>query len=173
MRAQARAESSEPEIGRLVRTLRARGNTPTATLIAVSCGGVIGAVSRYALVLAVPHGVGGFPWSTFLVNVTGCFLIGVLMVLVTERYRPHPLVRLFLGVGVLGGFTTFSTYAVEAQRLITAGAARTGLLYLVGTPAVALTAVWLGLAVTRYVTSTPAPRPTAAREPVAGRVGSW
>src|ERR687886_614869 len=70
------------------------------------------------------------PWAILSTNVSGCLLIGVLMVLVTEVWTTHRLLRPFLGTGVLGGYTTFSTYAVDAQHLIAAGAPRTALLYL-------------------------------------------
>lgn len=85
-------------------------------LAAVALGGVIGACARYGVGLLRPLGPLAFPWSTLLVNVAGCAAMGVLMVLVTEVLTPHRLVRPFLGTGVLGGFTTFSTYAVDVHR---------------------------------------------------------
>ncbi|GIJ23545.1 putative fluoride ion transporter CrcB 1 [Micromonospora lutea] len=123
------------------------GAASLLTVIAV--GGMTGALVRHGLAIAFPHPPRGFPWATFAVNVSGCLLIGVLMVLITEVRDAPRLVRPFLGVGVLGGYTTFSTYAVEVQQAVTAGAARTGLLYLAGTLVAALTAVWLGTALTR------------------------
>jgi CrcB protein len=119
---------------------------------AVSAGGVLGALARYALTEAFPHQPDTFPWAVFTINVAGCLLIGVLMVLVTETWRVHRLVRPFLGVGVLGGFTTFSTYIVDYQHAVTAGAARTGLVYLAGTLVAALAAVFTGVRLTRRVT---------------------
>jgi CrcB protein len=74
------------------------------------------------------------------------------MVLITEVWSAHRLLRPFLGVGVLGGYTTFSTYAVDVQRMVAAGAARTGLIYLVGTALAALAAAYVGVTVTRRVT---------------------
>ncbi|MCD0453515.1 fluoride efflux transporter CrcB [Actinocorallia sp. API 0066] len=120
-----------------------------AALGVVALGGALGALARYGITLALPHEPGAFPWATFLTNVLGCALIGVLMVVVTEVSRAHPLVRPFLGVGVLGGFTTFSTYVVEFQHSMAAGRPVTGLLYLVGTLAAALTAVTLAARLTR------------------------
>src|SRR5919112_1175643 len=111
---------------------------PWAVLAAVSAGGVIGACARHALNLAWPHPPGRFPWATFVINVSGCLLIGVLMVLITEVWSAHRLLRPFLGVGVLGGYTTFSAYAGDVQRLVAAGAAGTALLYLAGTVLAAL-----------------------------------
>jgi fluoride exporter len=118
-------------------------------LVAISCGGVLGALARYGIGVSFPARAGGFPLATFAINATGCFLIGILMEVITERATPHPLIRPFVGVGVLGGFTTFSTYAVDVQRLIDHGTARTGLAYLVATPVTAFLAVWLGLALVR------------------------
>lgn len=78
-------------------------------LAVIALGGGLGGVARYLCTLAWPGA-----WGIFVVNVLGCALIGVLMVLVADA---HPLVRPFLGVGVLGGFTTFSAYAIEFTRV--------------------------------------------------------
>ena len=119
-------------------------------LAVVAVGGALGALGRYGLSVAVPPSPGGFPWATFATNVSGCLLIGILMVSLTETAaRPHRLLRPFLGVGLLGGYTTFSTYAMETQQLVTAGAPRLAALYLFGTLAVALTAVQVGIVVAR------------------------
>jgi fluoride exporter len=127
---------------------------PWAVLGAVSLGGTLGALGRYGLATAWPHRPGRFPWATFVTNISGCLLIGVLMVLITEVWAAHRLLRPFLGVGVLGGYTTFSTYSVEIQQLVAAGAARTALAYLAGTLAAALAAGYLGIALTRLATRT-------------------
>jgi CrcB protein len=113
----------------------------------ISAGGVVGALARYGLSSAWPHPAGGFPWATWVTNVSGCLLIGVLMVIVTEVVTGRRLLRPFLGVGVLGGYTTFSTYVVDVQRAATAGAPAVGLAYLAGTLLGALLAVWAGVAV--------------------------
>jgi CrcB protein len=115
---------------------------------AVSAGGVVGALARYGVQSALHAG----PWVTFAINVTGCLLIGVLMVLLLEVWPPHPLVRPFLGTGVLGGYTTFSTYIVDIQHLWTRGTPVTALVYLTGTLLAALAAVYAGIALTRGVT---------------------
>ncbi|MBB5137555.1 CrcB protein [Thermocatellispora tengchongensis] len=124
---------------------------PLATLAVISLGGVLGALARYGLGVAFPRFPGEFPWTTFAVNVCGCLLIGVLMVAITEVWDAPAWVRPLLGVGVLGGFTTFSTYIVDTGQLLTAGAPREALLYLVATPVMALAAVWAGSAATRTV----------------------
>nr|WP_199841194.1 fluoride efflux transporter CrcB [Amycolatopsis sp. AA4] len=115
----------------------------------IALGGGLGALARYGLAQALPAAPGGFPWATFWTNVAGCFLIGVLMVLVTEAWSAHRLVRPFLGVGILGGFTTFSTYAVEARNLLRPDTVPLAFGYLGGTLVAALLAVLLGHAITR------------------------
>ncbi|MET7286629.1 fluoride efflux transporter CrcB [Streptomyces sp. NPDC005573] len=124
-----------------------RAQAPVVAVVAA--GGALGAMARYALALAWPTAPGAFPWATFWTNVAGCAVIGVFMVLITEVWRPHHLVRPFFGTGVLGGFTTFSTYAVDARRLVADGHVRVGLAYLAVTLLAALTAVWLGAAAAR------------------------
>ncbi|MEU7099404.1 fluoride efflux transporter CrcB [Streptomyces longwoodensis] len=125
------------------------GQLPVVGVVAV--GGGLGALARYAAAQEWPTAQGGFPWTTFWVNVVGCAVIGVFLVLITEVLTAHRLVRPFFGTGVLGGFTTFSTYAVDLQRLFDAGHARTALAYLAATPCAALTAVWLAATATRRV----------------------
>ncbi|MFU8871524.1 FluC/FEX family fluoride channel [Micromonospora sp. SL4-19] len=116
---------------------------PAAVLAAIAAGGVLGALARAGLQASFPHPPTGFPWATFGINVAGSLLIGVLMAVITAR-PAGPLVRPFLGVGVLGGFTTFSTYAVEVHRAVLAGAPGTALAYLAATLVGALLAVWTG-----------------------------
>jgi fluoride exporter len=124
--------------------------SPTAPLVlaVIAGGGVLGALARSGLATAWPHAPGAFAWSTFVINATGCLLIGVLMVLVTEVWPKQRYIRPFVGVGILGGYTTFSTYIVDilhTTRPVTA------LAYLAGTLVAALVAVWLGFTLTRLV----------------------
>jgi CrcB protein len=86
-----------------------------------------------------------------VINTTGCLLIGVLMALVTDVWPGRRLLRPFLGTGVLGGYTTFSTYTVDIVGLTGAGAVAVAVAYLVGTLLVALPAVYGGMAVTRWL----------------------
>lgn len=104
---------------------------------------------RYGAGLLWPTAVGAFPWTTFLINTVGCALIGVLLVVIADLAAPHRLLRPFLGTGVLGGFTTFSTYAVDVRRLVDDGRTAVALAYLAGTLVAALAAVWAAAAVTR------------------------
>jgi fluoride exporter len=122
-------------------------------LAVISAGGVLGALARYGIGSARPAGPDGFPWATLLINVAGSALIGVLMALVAEGGRAargaHPLVRPFLGVGVLGGFTTFSAYALEAYALLERGRVAAAAGYAAGTLFGGLVAVWLGAVLAR------------------------
>jgi CrcB protein len=143
------AEAAEMTGSPFATRRRTRARPPWAVLGVVAAGGVLGALARYGIGLAVPHQPAGFPWATFAINVSGCLLIGVLMVLVTDVWPGHRLLRPFLGTGLLGGYTTFSTYVVDVQHLLAAGAARTALAYLVGTLLAALVAVQIGMAAGR------------------------
>jgi CrcB protein len=117
----------------------------------VALGGMVGACARYALELAWASEPHQFPWATLLTNASGCLLIGLLMVQVVEVGRAHPLLRPFLGVGVLGGYTTFSTYAVQADALLREGEPALALAYLTCTVVVALVAVTGGVFAARVV----------------------
>lgn len=121
-----------------------------ATLM-VALGGAFGACVRYAAVLAWPTPAGQFPWTTLAINAIGCAVIGVFMVVITDIWAAHRLVRPFFGTGVLGGFTTFSTYAVEVQQLAAGGAVGPALGYLLATLVAALGAVWTTATLTRHI----------------------
>ncbi|MFS4107916.1 fluoride efflux transporter CrcB [Streptomyces sp. PD-S100-1] len=146
------SEPTDPDVDLRVPAQRrelGRGQWPVIAAVAV--GGAVGACARYGAALLWPTATGAFPWSTFWVNVIGCGVIGVFMVIITDVWAAHRLVRPFFGTGVLGGFTTFSTYAVDIQRLVDGGHARTGLLYLAATMLAALAAVWATANITRRV----------------------
>ena len=137
---------------RLAGTRPAGRSVPIAVLGAIAAGGALGAVARYAVTVALPHGPGDFPLSTFLIDVSGCLLIGALVVVLTEIMgRPHQLARPFFGVGLLGGYTTFSAYTAEALALLDGGAASSALAYLFGTLLAAVLAVQIGVVATRTV----------------------
>ncbi|GAA1123876.1 hypothetical protein GCM10009630_22250 [Kribbella jejuensis] len=124
--------------------------TPDPLLLSViAAGGAIGATARYLVGLAWPAPPDGFPFGTLVVNIVGCGLIGILMVLVTDVFTQQRLIRPFAGTGVLGGFTTFSTYAVDIERLISERHAGTALLYLAATVVGALLAVRSTVTATR------------------------
>jgi CrcB protein len=129
--------------------VRAGDRLPWDVLAAVAVGGALGSAARYGVSVLWPTAPGNFPWATLMVNLTGSAVLGVLMQIIASRIAPHRLVRPFLGTGVLGGFTTFSTYAVETRGLLGAGRPLLAFGYLLGTLAGALAAAWLG---TRLVT---------------------
>ena len=85
-------------------------------------GGALGALARWGVATALPHSPGGWPWATLLVNLTGCLLMGALVAVLTARSPEPPWARPFLAVGVLGGYTTYSAFAVEVVGLVEAGA---------------------------------------------------
>ncbi len=118
-------------------------------LAAVAVGGVLGAEARYGIGELIPHHPGQFPWGTLLINASGCLLIGVLMVVLLELTSPHRLARPFLGVGILGGYTTFSTFAMDVEQLILDQKVLPALLYTVVTVLSGLAAVWAATALTR------------------------
>jgi fluoride exporter len=122
-----------------------------AAVVAVAVGGVLGSLARWAVGLALPTPTGTFPWATFGINVLGSLLMGVLVVVITEVRDAHPLARPFLGVGVLGGFTTFSTFATDAEALLAGGHRATALAYLLGTVVAAVGACAVAVAATRRV----------------------
>ena len=123
----------------------------TTALAAIAVGGALGALARWGVAEALPHGRGQFPWNTLVANVSGCFLIGVLMVLVIERWPGRTLIRPFFGTGILGGFTTFSTYAVDTRTLLAAGHGVTAVEYVAATLLLGLVAVVAGLRSTERV----------------------
>ena len=84
-------------------------------------GGALGALARWGVATALPHSPGGWPWATLLVNLTGCLVFGALIAVLTTRSPEPPWVRPFLAVGVLGGYTTYSAFAVETVGLAEAG----------------------------------------------------
>src|SRR5262245_13633807 len=120
------------------------------TYLLVAVFGAAGAVSRYAVDTWFGHVARGqFPWGTFVINVVGAFALGVLVALTTERVFPHPHWRVALGVGFLGSFTTFSTFAYDSVRLAEDGATGLALLNSAGMVALGLLAASLGLALGR------------------------
>lgn len=122
------------------------------TLPTIAVGGIVGALARHGLEVAWPASPGHLPLATLITNATGSLLLGLLMVHVVENEAGHPLLRPFVGVGVLGGFTTFSTYAAQSSDLLTSDHPATGIAYLVGTAALALASVAVGLFAGRRLT---------------------
>lgn len=119
-----------------------------AYLALVFAGGALGTLSRYLLALVIPAW-GGMPLATFLVNVTGAFLLGWLLVALTHRGPDHGArrtLRLLLGTGFLGGYTTYSAFAVDADGLISSTDPGLGLVYALATVVVGGLATFGGIA---------------------------
>jgi CrcB protein len=121
-------------------------------LVAVVVGAGIGGGMRYAIGLWLAERWGtSFPWHTFVVNISGAFLLGIVMALSAERGLIAPEWRLFLGVGVLGGYTTFSTLSFETVALMERGLLLAGMLNMLGSAVAGIVAVVLGLYVGRII----------------------
>jgi CrcB protein len=122
-------------------------------LPAIAAGGAIGSLARWGVASAVEHPAGAFAWSTLIVNLSGAFALAVLVVTVTELWPTHVLLAPFFGVGVLGGFTTFSTWMLDTHSSWVDHPA-TALTYLGATLVGGLLAPAFGLAATRWTLTT-------------------
>ncbi len=118
----------------------------TTKLLYLCISGALGTVSRYALAGAVYRILGtGFPHGTFVVNMAGCFFIGLLAVLSEKKFVLGPEARLFLMIGFCGAFTTFSTFILESAQLIRAGEAGKAFLNVGASVALGFILLWLGM----------------------------
>jgi CrcB protein len=120
-------------------------------LLAIALGGAIGGVARYSVSLALPTRPSHFPWDTFLINVSGSFVLGLLVILLAERFPPSRYARPFIGTGIIGAYTTFSTFGIETDLLIRDGHVGIAAAYALGTLAGGLTAAWIGVVVGRWL----------------------
>ncbi|MCS6881066.1 MAG: fluoride efflux transporter CrcB [Oscillochloridaceae bacterium] len=119
-------------------------------LVAIALGAAIGANLRYGLSTWAAQRLGtAWPYGTFIVNVLGCLAIGILLTLAATRLSLSEPLRLFLVTGLLGGFTTFSTFGYESFTLITRGDWLGAGLYIGGSVVVGLAAVFLGVGLVR------------------------
>ncbi|WP_432143779.1 fluoride efflux transporter FluC [Streptomyces sp. bgisy084] len=140
-------------------------------LAVVALGGLLGGTARYVLGLAFPTPAGTFPLTTFAVNVSGAFLLALLLVYVLQIWPPTRYVRAFAGVGFLGAFTTFSTWMVDTDRLLAHGHRTAAAVNVFGSLAAGLAATVLGLAAGRLALARRAR--SAARHGRARRYGWW
>lgn len=122
------------------------------TIIAVAAGGAAGAVARYLSMVALAALVGsGFPWGTLFVNVLGSLVMGILAELGALAWQPSPELKVLLTVGVLGGFTTFSTFSLDVALLIERHDWAVAFAYIAGSVILSVGALFAGMAMVRQV----------------------
>ena len=121
-------------------------------LVIIALGGALGAVSRFLVGNAVSKSIGSaLPYGTFVINAVGCFAMGLLMTIIVDRELLPAAWRLFLCVGFLGGFTTFSSFGYEALMLLTEGRLLAALVYVVGSVLLGLVAAGAGVLCARVL----------------------
>jgi CrcB protein len=118
-------------------------------LAVIALGGMLGATARFKIAEALPAEPGQFPWATFWTNMSGSFLLGFLLIVLLERFPPTRYVRPFLATGILGAYTTMSTFAVETALLLKDGHTATALLYGVGSLAAGVALAYAGIVAAR------------------------
>jgi len=124
-------------------------------LAVIALGGIVGATARYGLARALPTPPGRFPWATFWTNMSGSLVLGFLVVVLLDRARSHRLLRPFLATGILGAYTTMSTYLVETAVLIKDGHATVGVTYALASVVVGLLLAFAGMVGARQLTQRP------------------
>lgn len=123
-------------------------------VLAIATGGAVGAVLRHFLNNTVEAFAGGaFPWGIFFINIFGSFLMGVCVSLFAHVWEPPQEVKAFLTVGILGGFTTFSTFSLDAVTLLERGAPAAAALYMAGSVALAVGGLYAGMMLVRVLSA--------------------
>jgi fluoride exporter len=118
--------------------------------VMIAVGGALGALARYQLAALVQARVtAGFPWGTFVVNISGCLVMGVAATLLTDRLVVHPNWRFLIPIGFIGAYTTFSTFEYETFRAVSEGGWFIGAANVVGSVVAGYVALWLGVVLTR------------------------
>lgn len=119
-------------------------------ILAIALGGAVGAVARYGVDRAIERrSFAVFPWSTFTINVTGCFVVGLAIAALVDRHTAPPWMRAALVIGLLGSYTTFSTFSQETLDLVEGSEALVGVVYALASVAAGVAAVLLGTALGR------------------------
>jgi fluoride exporter len=122
------------------------------TILIVGTGGFLGSVFRFLIQIVMAKGGGStFPFATFVVNITGCFLIGIIYAISEKGNLMSPEWRMFLTVGFCGGFTTFSTFALDNLNLLKGNSAGYLLLNAGGSILLGVAAVYLGIVLIRLI----------------------
>ena len=146
----APSDPGEPVVGRSRRFPHRRyGRVEPDVLAVIAVGGMLGAAARFKLAEALPSSPGHFPWATFWTNLSGSFLLGFLLIVLLERFPPTRYVRPFVATGILGAFTTMSTYTVETALLMKDDHAATAVLYGVGSVVAGVFLAYAGIAIAR------------------------
>ena len=118
--------------------------------VMIALGGAAGAIARYQIAAMIQARAAlGFPWGTFVVNMTGCFLMGLAMVLLTDRLVANPNWRFLIPIGFIGAYTTFSTFEFETFRAVTEGGWLIGAANVVGSVVAGYAALWIGVSLGR------------------------
>jgi fluoride exporter len=120
-------------------------------IAAVALGGAIGSVARYFVAQVQSPTWTGFPYGIFLVNVSGGFIMGVLTELMALKFSVSPEVRAFLTTGIMGGYTTFSTFSLESALLIQRGQMVNASAYVIGSAILSIAALFCGLWLVRMI----------------------
>ncbi|MEM7226618.1 MAG: fluoride efflux transporter CrcB [Pseudomonadota bacterium] len=121
-------------------------------LLAVAAGGALGAVGRYLVASQIGHWLGtGFPYGTLTVNVVGSFVMGALIEVMAIAWSPSPELRAFLVVGVLGAFTTFSTFSLDVMLLVERHQTWASFLYVIASVCLSVGGLFAGLRLTRLI----------------------
>lgn len=121
-------------------------------IVWIGAAGFLGAIARYEVEGWISsRSAGAFPWGTLAVNASGCFVLGLLFTLFTERFLPHPTLRSALTIGFLGAYTTFSTFSLETVRLVEDGALGLAAANVIGSLSLGIAAVYGGIFVGRAV----------------------
>jgi CrcB protein len=118
----------------------------------IAIGGALGAIARYSVAAFVQARVPvGFPYGTFVVNMTGCFIMGVVTVLLTERLIVHPNWRFLIPIGFVGAYTTFSTFELDTFMAVSEQAWRAGLLNVLASVVLGYLSLWAGFVAARVL----------------------
>jgi fluoride exporter len=121
-------------------------------LLAVALGGALGSLGRYGVDRIIERrSFSIFPWSTFTINATGCLLIGIVIAALVDRHHTPAWIRAGLVIGVLGGYTTFSTFAQEGLSLFEEGRGSLALAYTLGSVVTGVLAVYAGTRIGRLI----------------------
>lgn len=116
----------------------------------IALGGALGALARYQLAAVIQARVpAGFPWGTFVVNISGCAVMGAAATLLSERLVIHPNWRFLVPIGFIGAYTTFSTFEYETFRAVVEGSWMIGAVNVIGSVVAGYVALWLGVLLAR------------------------